>query len=66
MKKLKLKLNQLQENQAELVVVEDGEVENGDTAVIDFEGFVDGEAFEGGQADNYSLEIGSGHFHPWF
>ncbi|GAE34917.1 cell division trigger factor [Halalkalibacter akibai JCM 9157] len=55
-------LKQLQERQAELVVVEDGAIENGDTAVFDFEGFVDGEAFEGGQAENYSLEIGSGQF----
>ncbi|SFM06174.1 trigger factor [Gracilibacillus orientalis] len=55
-----------QEQQAELVVKEDGEIENGDTAVIDFEGFVDGEAFEGGQADNHSLEVGSGSFIPGF
>ncbi|UOQ46229.1 trigger factor [Halobacillus salinarum] len=59
-------LKQLQERQAELVVKEDGEVEDGDTVVMDFEGFVDGEAFEGGQADNYSLEIGSGSFIPGF
>ncbi|MBU8905077.1 trigger factor [Desertibacillus haloalkaliphilus] len=59
-------LKQLQENQAELVVVEDQAIENGDTAVMDFEGFVDGEAFEGGQAENYSLEIGSGQFIPGF
>ncbi|UOQ93894.1 trigger factor [Halobacillus shinanisalinarum] len=59
-------LKQLQEKQAELVVKEDGEVEDGDTVVMDFEGFVDGEAFEGGEADNYSLEIGSGSFIPGF
>ncbi|MFC0469448.1 trigger factor [Halalkalibacter kiskunsagensis] len=59
-------LKTLQERQAELVVVEDGAIENGDTAVFDFEGFVDGEAFEGGQAENYSLEIGSGQFIPGF
>ncbi|RWZ59910.1 trigger factor [Halobacillus fulvus] len=59
-------LKQLQEKQAELVVKEEGEVENGDTVVMDFEGFVDGEAFEGGQADNYSLEVGSGSFIPGF
>ncbi|SDH35565.1 trigger factor [Alteribacillus persepolensis] len=59
-------LKQLQENQAELVVVEEGTIENGDTVVMDFEGFVDGEAFEGGQAENYSLEIGSGSFIPGF
>ncbi|GAB2560805.1 trigger factor [Gracilibacillus alcaliphilus] len=55
-----------QEQQAELVVKEEGAIEDGDTAVIDFEGFVDGEAFEGGQADNHSLEIGSGSFIPGF
>ncbi|MCM3715072.1 trigger factor [Alkalihalobacillus oceani] len=59
-------LKSLQERQAELVVVEDGAIENGDTAVMDFEGFVDGEAFEGGKAENYSLEIGSGQFIPGF
>ncbi|MDX8046589.1 trigger factor [Gracilibacillus sp. S3-1-1] len=55
-----------QEQQAELVVKEEGEIENGDTAVIDFEGFVDGEAFDGGKAENHSLEIGSGSFIPGF
>ncbi|MEH6891633.1 trigger factor [Bacillus sp. JJ864] len=59
-------LKSLQERQAELVVKEDGTIENGDTAVIDFEGFVDGEAFEGGQGENYSLAIGSGTFIPGF
>ncbi len=59
-------LKSLQERQAELVVKEEGTVENGDTAVIDFEGFVDGEAFEGGKGENYSLAIGSGTFIPGF
>ncbi|KGA98099.1 trigger factor [Alkalihalobacillus alcalophilus ATCC 27647 = CGMCC 1.3604] len=59
-------LKSLQERKADLVVVEDGAVEEGDTAVIDFEGFVDGEAFDGGQAENHSLEIGSGQFIPGF
>ncbi|WP_173915989.1 trigger factor [Halobacillus sp. Marseille-Q1614] len=59
-------LTQQQERQAELVVKEEGAVEEGDTVVMDFEGFVDGEAFEGGQAENYSLEIGSGSFIPGF
>jgi len=59
-------LTRLQEQQAELVVKEDGVVEKGDTAVIDFEGFVDGVAFEGGKGDNYPLEIGSGSFIPGF
>ncbi|WP_078555396.1 trigger factor [Bacillus alkalicellulosilyticus] len=59
-------LKQLQEKNAELVVLEEGTVETGDTAVIDFEGFVDGEAFEGGAAQNHALEIGSGQFIPGF
>jgi trigger factor len=59
-------LKRLQERHAELVVKEDGKIENGDTAVIDFEGFVNGEAFEGGKGENYSLEIGSGTFIPGF
>lgn len=59
-------LTKLQEKQAELVVKEDGAIENGDTAVIDFEGFVDGAAFEGGKGENYSLTIGSGTFIPGF
>ena len=56
----------LQERQAELVVKEEGKAENGDTVVMDFEGFVNGEAFEGGKAENYSLELGSGQFIPGF
>ncbi|MED1204831.1 trigger factor [Heyndrickxia acidicola] len=59
-------LKSLQERYAELVVREEGAAENGDTVVLDFEGFVNGEAFEGGQADNYSLELGSGSFIPGF
>lgn len=59
-------LKSLQERQAELVVKEEGTVENGDTVVMDFEGFVNNEAFEGGKAENYSLEIGSGSFIPGF
>src|SRR5699024_12585623 len=53
-------LEDLRENQAELVLKEEGTVENGDTVVIDFEGFIDGEAFEGGKAEIHSLEIGAG------
>ncbi|OKL38272.1 trigger factor [Domibacillus mangrovi] len=59
-------LQGLQKRHAELVVKEDGAVENEDTVVIDFEGFVNGEAFEGGQAENYSIVIGSGTFIPGF
>ena len=46
--------------------VKDGAIENGDTAIIDFEGFMDGKAFDGGKAENYSLEIGSNSFIPGF
>src|SRR3954454_7221770 len=56
----------LQEKQAELVVKEEGQAENGDTVVMDFEGFVDGAAFEGGKAENHSLELGSNQFIPGF
>lgn len=51
---------------AEMVVKEDGVVENGNTVNIDFSGSVDGEEFEGGQAEGYDLEIGSGSFIPGF
>ena len=47
-----------------MVTVEDRPVANGDIAVIDFEGFVDGVAFDGGKAENYNLTIGSGNFIP--
>lgn len=59
-------LKRIQENFAELEVKEEGEVENGDTAVIDFEGFKDGVAFEGGKGENHPLEIGSNSFIPGF
>ena len=48
------------------IVLKDGKIENGDTAVIDFEGFKDGVAFEGGKGENYALEIGSNTFIPGF
>jgi trigger factor len=59
-------LERLQQRHAELNVVEEGAAQNGDLTVIDFEGFVDGEAFEGGKAERYSLELGSGQFIPGF
>ncbi|WP_438311239.1 trigger factor [Sporosarcina sp. FA9] len=61
--------NQLKESQtafAELVVKEDGVVENGDSVKLDFKGFVDGVPFEGGESENFDLEIGSGSFIPGF
>ena len=51
---------------ADLELKEDGEVEDGDTTVIDFEGFLDGVAFEGGKGENYDLVIGSHSFIPGF
>ncbi|WP_084246349.1 trigger factor [Planomicrobium okeanokoites] len=60
------KLKENQERFAELAVKEDEAIVEGDTAVIDFEGFVDGEAFEGGAGNDYSLEIGSNSFIPGF
>ena len=59
-------LGHLLEKYTEVVTKEDGEIENGDIAVIDFEGFKDGVAFDGGKGENYSLEIGSGTFIPGF
>ncbi|RDW19332.1 trigger factor [Oceanobacillus arenosus] len=59
-------IKQLRERHAELVVKEEGTVEEGDTVVMDFEGFSDGVAFDGGKGENHSLEIGSGQFIPGF
>ncbi len=59
-------LEHLLERYSELVTKEDGTVEEGNIAVIDFEGFKDGVAFDGGKGENYSLEIGSHTFIPGF
>ncbi len=59
-------LEAAQKKNARLVSVDDRAIENGDIAVIDFEGFVDDVAFEGGKGDDYELEIGSGTFIPGF
>ena len=59
-------IEQVRERNSRLVTVEDRAAENGDTAVIDFEGFVDGEAFEGGKSEGYNLSLGSGNFIPGF
>ena len=59
-------INKELEKNARIINVEDRAIENGDTAVIDFEGFVDGVAFEGGKGENHPLEIGSGSFIPGF
>ncbi|WP_138752426.1 trigger factor [Paenibacillus sinopodophylli] len=59
-------LERLQTRHAELSVVEEGAAANGDITVIDFDGYVDGEAFEGGAGERYSLELGSNSFIPGF
>jgi len=59
-------LGHMQERNSRLVTVEDRPVEDGDITVIDFEGFVDGVAFEGGKAENHELTIGSKTFIPGF
>ena len=59
-------IEHLLDRYTELVTKEKGKVENGNVAVIDFEGFKDGVAFEGGKGENYSLEIGSNTFIPGF
>ena len=59
-------LEHMQEHNARIITVEDRPVKEKDIAVIDFEGFVDGKAFEGGKAENHELEIGSNTFIPGF
>ena len=59
-------LEHMQEHNSRLVSIEDRALENGDIATIDFEGFVDGVAFEGGKAEGHELEIGSKTFIPGF
>ena len=59
-------LGHMADRNSRLVTVEDRPVENGDITVIDFEGFVDGVAFEGGKAENHELTIGSNTFIPGF
>ncbi len=63
---IKHELGHMQERNARLVNVEDRPVEKDDTVVIDFEGFVDGVAFEGGKAEGHELVIGSNTFIPGF
>ena len=59
-------IEKVRDRNSRMVVVEDRAAENGDTVVIDFEGFADGVPFEGGKAENYSLALGSGNFIPGF
>ena len=65
-KDIEHELGHMQEHNSRLVSVEDRALENGDIATIDFEGFADGKAFEGGKAEGHELEIGSGSFIPGF
>ena len=59
-------LGHMQEHNARMITVEDRPVESGDIVTIDFEGFVDGKAFDGGKAEGHELEIGSNTFIPGF
>lgn len=59
-------IEKVRDRNSRMVTVEDRAAQDGDVAVIDFEGFVDGVAFEGGKAENYNLKLGSGNFIPGF
>lgn len=59
-------IKKVQERNSRMVTVEDRAAQNDDIAVIDFEGFLDGEPFEGGKGENYILTLGSGQFIPGF
>ena len=65
-KDIEHELGHMQEHNSRLITVDDRPLDNGDTATIDFEGFVDGVAFDGGKAEGHELEIGSGAFIPGF
>ncbi len=59
-------IKKVQERNSRMVTVEDRAAQNGDIAVVDFDGSVDGVAFDGGKAENYSLTLGAGQFIPGF
>lgn len=63
---VKKELASMQERNARVVTVDDRKAKKNDIAVIDFEGFVDGVAFDGGKGENYELTLGSGQFIPGF
>ncbi|KRL36490.1 trigger factor [Liquorilactobacillus uvarum] len=63
---IEAELEKKRQEQAELVLKEDEPAKKGDTTIIDFEGKIDGEPFEGGKAENHSLELGSNSFIPGF
>ena len=59
-------IEKVRERNSRMITVEDRPAQDGDVTVIDFEGFVDGVAFEGGKAENYNLKLGAGNFIPGF
>lgn len=59
-------IDRVRERNSRMITVDDRAAQLGDVTVIDFEGFVDGVAFEGGKAENFNLELGSGNFIPGF
>lgn len=65
-KEIEAEIKKVQEQNARIIPIEDRAVKEGDLTVIDFEGFTDGVAFDGGKGTDYSLEIGSGAFIPGF
>ena len=65
-KEVEAKIKEEAEKNARTVTVDGRPVQDGDEVILDFEGFVDGEAFEGGKGENYPLTIGSGSFIPGF
>lgn len=65
-KDIDAEIEKVRDRNSRMVTVEDRTAQNGDIAVIDFDGYVDGVAFEGGKAENYSLTLGGGQFIPGF
>lgn len=65
-KEVEEEVGKIRERNGRLITVEDRAAQDGDTVIIDFEGFVDGTPFEGGKAEKHSLKLGSGQFIPGF
>lgn len=65
-KEVEEEVGRIRERNGRLITVEDRAAQDGDTVIIDFEGFVDGTPFEGGKAEKHSLKLGSGQFIPGF
>ena len=64
--KINEEIDKARQRASSIAEVEDRPAQDGDITVIDFEGFMNGEAFEGGKGENYNLTIGSGSFIPWY